>query len=333
MYSNEKSLLGLSSFQTQYSMPVEMKPPLGLTLPASLVTQQSVEDFRADHRSSYEGLSLGFSSSFTPKPTIGLPLGPPPGLPHPPQHQSQQHQSQQHQSSQYQSRPYYPQQTQSIPSSQSIESPIDDLIMIDCELMRMKAINDELLIEKQQIDHKIYDIQNRIHDLIKKKELIKNAKPIHNPNKYLASAGGAGGGGSYVHSYEQLKPQRQKHLDDIPPLTENFVKSVYKILTDEPNLKANQIQQKLPEEDKPPTHSGKFQKMLLKIPGILMREEKSIRKSNGAIDTDRIFYLNTAVETPVKLDKTSAIWRNMCFQKQKGKPCKLNEKGVCIFCK
>jgi hypothetical protein len=203
--------------------------------------------------------------------------------------------------------------------------------------MRLKAINDELLIQKRQIDENLYNIQNMIHDLIKKKELIKNAKSIHNLNKYLVSAGGrvgdgAGSGSGYVHSYDQPKHHRSKHSDDIPPLTENFVKSVYKILKDEPNLKANQIQSKLPEEDKPPTHIGKFQKMLLKIPGISMREDRSIR-SNGYVDIDRIFYLNNADESPAKLNKTSPIWRNMCFQKQKGRPCKLNDKGNCVFCK
>ena len=341
MYSNynEKSVLGLSSFQTQYSMPVEMKPPPGLTLPASLVTPQNLEHFKNDNRSSYEGTSLdfqsgaslGLTSDFTPKPSLGLPLGPPPGL-HPPSnvvHHRASYYSPQPPRHPHPSLPHYSPQSQ--PSSHSIESPNDELITIDCELMRLKAINDELLINKQQIDQNLYTIQNMIHDLIKKKEIIKNAKPIHNQNKYLASAGGGGGGG-YINSYDQPKHQRSKHSDDIPPLTENFVNSVYKILTDEPNLKANQIQSKLPEDAKPPPHSGQFQKMLMKIPGILMREEKSIRKSNGAIDIDRIFYLNND-DSIVKSNKTSTIWKNMCFQKQKGKPCKLNEKGNCIFCK
>ena len=271
--------------------------------------------------------------NYNEKSLLGLSMHPPPGLPQPP--------------GLYQSHSLVYQE----PIQSSYNFHLDDISMIDNELVRITARRDDLLNKRQEIDTYLNDIETRINFLIKKKTAIKNVQSISSQRMLMS---GGGGGGSNIHTYLPEYPPRgypsaykQIHYPQPPqptsPIVESvpkkeiiakpsdsFIVSVTKILTENPNLKANQIQHKLPDEDKPQPQSRIFQKLLMQVPNIQVREEKVIR-SNGVEENERIFYLDHSkfIPSPVK---TGRNWKRECFKKMKGKPCKLNEKGLCNYC-
>jgi hypothetical protein len=237
------------------------------------------------------------------------------------------------------------------PIQSSYNFQLDDISMIENELMRITSSRDDLLSKRQEIDTYLIEIENRINFLVKKKTAIKRVQSI--ASQRMSMSGGGGGGANinvnmsdypprgYSSSYEQI--HYPKPTPPIPPIvesiqkkelitkpTESFIASVSKILTENPNLKAPQIQNKLPEVDKPQPQSRIFQKLLMQVPGIQVKEEKVIR-SNGVEENERIFYLDYSKSIPFQ-PKSGRNWKRECFKKMKGKPCKLNEKGVCNYC-
>jgi hypothetical protein len=204
----------------------------------------------------------------------------------------------------------------------------DDIMMIDNEIKRMNIVCEDLTNQKYDIDRKILDVTRRIDVLLSKRESIKRSIPIERNLFQMSHVGG--GGGQIYSAPNQKKIVKPLVIDPIIP-TEGFIRSVTKILMEHDKLMANQIQSKLPAEDKPPTQSGIFQKLLLKIPGIKVKEEKVIR-SNGNEEYDRIFYFDKVVEPIIPASNYGRNWKKECFKKMRGKPCKLNDKGVCNYC-
>jgi hypothetical protein len=113
---------------------------------------------------------------------------------------------------------------------------------------------------------------------------------------------------------------------DISKPTDKFIQAVHTLFMKESPIMLSNIPHKLPQDVLPPKgNHGLFTKWIEQVPGC---QKQVIPNSNSSKKQFMywIDYNNTTVETKTSKEK-------VCFQKKRGKPCNLNDKGKCKYCK
>ena len=114
--------------------------------------------------------------------------------------------------------------------------------------------------------------------------------------------------------------------EDISKPTDKFIQAVQTLFMKESPIMLSNIPHKLPRDVLPPKgHHGLFTKWMEQVPGC----QKQVVPCSDSSRKQFMYWVEaktTTVET-----KTSK--ERVCFQKQRGKPCNLNDKGECKYCK
>lgn len=101
--------------------------------------------------------------------------------------------------------------------------------------------------------------------------------------------------------------------------TDKFIEAVHALFLKESPIMLSNIPHKLPRDVLPPKgYHGLFTKWMDQVPG-------SQNKVIPCTDISRKQFMYWIDHTKTK--------ETTCFQKQRGKPCKLNSNGVCKYCK
>ena len=314
--------------------------------------------YHNNHQNSLLGLSYTSGSNVSHKPILSSP----PGLIHPSLMTQVNHNS----TSLSESHPYtmnrfpntYQIETQKLSSYDLF---LNEDLMISNEISKLSSIYETLMNKKLEIDKHLIDIHTQISELIKKKETNKRVMNISNDYPTLREATGIIPNTKHIAFKETVTVHSDSSIKSIKSIdsnevSESFIKSVQAILTKYPNIQAREIQNKLAPMDRPPPGSRKFQSMLFKVPGVMAKEENIITK-NGTKMIENIFYLDNGFDKKIieenkkpVINNIESNWRTLaikeqpnfknkntfkgreCYRKMKGKPCKVNEKGLCNFC-
>lgn len=111
---------------------------------------------------------------------------------------------------------------------------------------------------------------------------------------------------------------------DISKPTDKFIQAVHTLFMKESPILLSNIPHKLPKDVLPPKgHHGLFTKWIEQVPGC---QKQLIACS----DSSRRQYIYWISHDNIMQKKTN---EKVCFQKQRGKPCNLNAKGECKYCK
>jgi len=215
--------------------------------------------------------------------------------------------------------------------------PFDDDSMYNNEILRLENIFNSLLLKRSEIETNLNEIYKRISELKRKKEMIKN---------FSVDSLFGGGGVSPLPQTTSFPPNfipQVNHIavpetvpetvdvNHLPELNSDFINTVLNILTINPGLLANQIKSKIPYEIIPPGRYS-FQQILLKIPGVIFKVEKITSKRSGKELYDNVFYIDKSSTKVIPEPRVRKESKKICFQKQRGKACKVNNEGICSFC-
>jgi hypothetical protein len=111
--------------------------------------------------------------------------------------------------------------------------------------------------------------------------------------------------------------------ENISKPTDKFIQAVYTLFMKESPIMLSNIPHKLPHNVLPPKgYHGLFTKWMDQVPGSQM-------KIVTCSDTSRKQFMYWIDHT----NTTKTIKDKVCFQKRRGKPCNLNDKGECKYCK
>jgi len=113
---------------------------------------------------------------------------------------------------------------------------------------------------------------------------------------------------------------------DISKPTDRFINAIYILFMKESPILLSNIPHKLPKDVLPPKgNHGLFTKWIEQVPGC----QKQLTACSDNSRKQYIYWIdynNITVETKTSKEK-------VCFQKKRGKPCNLNAKGECKYCK
>ena len=111
---------------------------------------------------------------------------------------------------------------------------------------------------------------------------------------------------------------------DISKPTDKFIKAVCALFMKESPIMLSNIPHKLPRDVLPPKgNHGLFTKWMEQVPGC----QKQVIPCSDISRKQFMYWISHDNIMPKKSkDK-------ICFQKQRGKPCNLNDKGECKYCK
>jgi hypothetical protein len=231
-------------------------------------------------------------------------LRPPPGL-YQPQTQTLTPVSYQPQSYQSIYQPVQPvQPVQSVQSNPKMTQIIENYIPYEPnkDIEKKKKLEHDLVVAKQIVSLLEKEL-TKINELIEVEKTVniqENITPVIN---------------------DQVEIQDE----NISKPTDKFIKAIYALFMKESPIMLSNIPHKLPRNVLPPKgHHGLFTKWMNQVPG-------SQYQIVPCLDVSRKQYMYWIDHISIK--KTKTIKEKTCFQKLKGKPCNLNDKGECKYCK
>jgi len=172
-------------------------------------------------------------------------------------------------------------------------------------LEKKKKLEHDLIVSKQIVSLLEKELE-KLNDQIEIEMTINTLRATQTP-------------APVVHNPENIEEV------DISKPTDKFIQAVYTLFMKESPIMLSNIPHKLPKDVLPPKgNHGLFTKWIELVPGcqkqVIPCSDHSRKQFMYWISHDNIMQAKTSKE-------------KVCFQKQRGKPCNLNAKGECKYCK